>query len=568
MKHLIRLVTSIILLAASAQAADLTTAQKREKALQLFNDGNFREAFALYEELSLNPVDADPGVVCGDVSYAVQCLGRLNETADIDTLLEKAVAQTKNWRLLKTVAEQYFNAAHQGFIIAGKFERGGHRGGGRYVNSFERDRVRALQLLNQALPFAASDPDKGLVAHLHIQFAQTLMGFRGYAESWRLQYLTDLSQLPDYDEGYAYYNGGQTRGAPTDVDDNPVFHRVPMSHETATSDGERWRWMLAKAMELDPGRRFEVLSQYAGFLNHQFGVETMADYGWFFMRAEDSSTKRDESGPYALESLGDHETIARLAVGIRRFNLPDDANHITLYRNIATEDRTGPYGHQAMNQLAQIYENRRQYEKAVTWWEKSIKAHGDNDNKWKQARIDQIVDNWGEFEPVMTHPAGERASVEFRFRNGRKAHFVAREVKVPELLADVKDYLKSNPRTLDWEQLEIQNIGYRLVQKKQEKYIGEQVAEWDLDLEPRPKHFDRRITVETPLTKPGAYLLTGRMENGNVSRIIIWINDTVIVKKQLDKAAYFFVADAVTGIPIKKAHVEGFGYRVEGVDAV
>ena len=34
--------------------------------------------------------------------------------------------------------------------------------------------------------------------------------------------------------------------------------------------------------------------------------------------------------------------------------------------------------------------------------------------------------------------------------------------------------------------------------------------------------------------KPGAYLLTAQMADGNLSRIIVWVSDTVIVKKQLD----------------------------------
>jgi len=121
---------------------------------------------------------------------------------------------------------------------------------------------------------------------------------------------------------------------------------------------------------------------------------------------------------------------------------------------------------------------------------------------------------------------------------------------------------------MSWENMDLQNIGYRLVTKEQDKYVGKEVAAWDLDLDPRPKHFDRRITVETPLAKAGAYLLTCKMKDGNISRIVVWINDTVIVRKQLDKAAYFFVADAVTGMPIKNAHVEGFGYHVEYVDPV
>ncbi len=125
----------------------------------------------------------------------------------------------------------------------------------------------------------------------------------------------------------------------------------------------------------------------------------------------------------------------------------------------------------------------------------------------------------------------------------------------------MKQYLKSNPNQLDWQKLNIADLGYRLVQEKQDQYLGERVAQWDLELKPRPQHFDKRITVSTPLQKAGAYLLTAKMADGNTSQIIVWLEDTAIVKKPLSKAMYYYVGDAVSGAPIGKANVEFFGYR-------
>ena len=100
----------------------------------------------------------------------------------------------------------------------------------------------------------------------------------------------------------------------------------------------------------------------------------------------------------------------------------------------------------------------------------------------------------------------------------------------------------------------------------QQQYLGRSVASWDLDLEPLPRHFDRRITVTTPLQKAGAYLLTARMEGGNTSRIVVWLDDTVIIKKPLAGKAYYFIADARTGQPVPRADVELFGWRMVQVD--
>jgi len=547
-----------------------STNDVRKQAEKATKDGNYKDALELYEKMTLDRND-DSAQIGGDLQMAVQCLQNLKRISEADDYMEKVInMHTNNWRLLYAAGQIYFNTQHDGTIVAGNFERGPHRGGGKYVNSYERDRVRAMQLMQQAMEIAEKDTsvnlgDKNMIADFHRGFACTLMGYRGCRESWRLQYLTDLSKLPDYDE--SYYNwAGDERGASVDADGNPVFYKVPKNYQGAATDGERWRWLLNRAAELNPNSINSVLMEYANFLHQQFGVQTMATYRWRLPAYEDNTDmkKKDESGTYELQTLTDDETIARLANGIKRFKLPEDANFIKIYQKIADDAKTGQ-GEDALNTLAQIFEDRRQYDKVVEYWKRSIKEYGDDKDNGKQKRLDQILGNWGQFEPVMTHPLGEEASVEFKFRNGSKVSFQANEINVRQLLADVKDYLKSNPKELDWQKMNIGDIGWMLVQTNQDKYVGKQVADWNLKLEPRPMHFDRRITVKTQLKKAGAYLLTATMQDGNTSKIIIWIDDTVIVKKQLDKKVYFFIADAGTGEPLPKMNVEFFGYQQENI---
>src|SRR2546421_93561 len=95
-------------------------------------------------------------------------------------------------------AAQRRAAAHKAYV-AGQFYRGGRRGNdGRQVNAIERDRVRALQLLNDAKNLAADDPDTNAVAELYFQFAEVLLDNRFGNGAWLLQSLSDLSKLPDY----------------------------------------------------------------------------------------------------------------------------------------------------------------------------------------------------------------------------------------------------------------------------------------------------------------------------------------------------------------------------------
>jgi uncharacterized protein YfaS (alpha-2-macroglobulin family) len=555
--------------------------ERRAIANKAFQAGNFRDAYDSLKKLTLDP-KCDKFLVGKDLETAITCLQRLGRSDEIDDYRESVIAlHIQNWRLLESAARSYANIEHYGFIVAGNFHRGSHRGGGRYVGSMERDRTRALQLMELALDLTGKETDKGALADFYMYFAQLLLNGAGSHEPWRLQYLTDLTKLPDYQEGGVYYGrrggfgrgfgggfvAGNNRGAPVDADGNPVFYHVPKGYREAPDDGERWRWMLTQAVEFKPDLANQADMIFGTFLRQQFGEQNMAYFGG--RRPQESKKGEKNTGTYALHTLKDTETIARLATGLRRMTMPDEFNWIKIYLRVAGRGRSD-FGAQARDALASIHEDRRQYVKAADDWKTAILEYGPGPNNHRQHRLQQIVNNWGRFEPGKVQPAaasgknagpGAKVTVDFRFRNGNKVSFEAFEIDVPKLLADVKAYLKNAPNQIQWEQVNISDLGYRLVHLNQGQYLKGKTAAWEVKLKPLPNHVDDRITMTTPLSKPGAYLVTAQMANGNLSRIIVWVSDTVIVKKQLDQKAYYYVADAVSGQPVAKANLEFFGWK-------
>ena len=528
----------------------------RKTVEQLFRDGNFQEAYVGLRQRCLDPKTNNREVV-SDLPLAVQSLqqlGRINET---DELIESTIAaHRQNRRLLLVAAQQYQSLTPYGFIVAGKFERGPHRGGGKQAYSVDRNRVRSLQLMVEAMTLADQDPAKPEVAQFYLSFSDMLLQSQQGTQAWRLQSLTDLSELPAYED--AYYHRNDAGGAPVDADGNPIFHREPASWEAATSDGQRWRWCFIKAVEADPNLKSEVAWRQASFFYSQFGVQTMRQF--FVPQAFDD--KEDLPQTYALHTLKENETIAKLATGVKRFELPDEFNFMKFFQDLAA-DQAGGNSEQALNRLAEIFENRRQYPRAAEYWRESIRRYGAGQNNWKQDRLDQIVDNWGQFESVSTQPAGQGATVEFAFRNAARVDFEAHEIDVERMLSDVKAHLRSNPPQVDNEVFSIENIGWRIVQQNQRKYLKQRVATWQEKLEPRANHFDKRITITTPLQNAGAYLVTAKVAGGNTSHIILWVADTAIVQKQLSEKEYYYVADAVSGAPVPGANVEFFGWKQE-----
>ncbi|VAX36345.1 alpha-2-macroglobulin domain protein, partial [hydrothermal vent metagenome] len=575
---IVSLVTLISLIAGYTVLAEKPNLKnQRAKAIKQMNAGNYRAALSIYKILAndLKNKGANAG---SDLESALQCLRNLGRINEVDELRNSAIAvHQKDWRFLKAAGNSFIHGNHYGFVVAGKFHRGTHRGGGKRVNSYKRDRVEALRLMMQAEKLIADEKDKQAASQFYLDFANALMNSQYGNGAWRLQILTNLKELPDYEEGYGYRSyrrgyGYSAQGAPVDKEGNPVYHKVPKSLKKSQSDGERWRWFLTKAMQVAPNRSNQIQLIFAQFLQQQFGVQTMA--GHAILRNQGATDHAEEGGkqananPYALHTLKENETIAKLATGAKRFTLPDEFNFIKIYQNIANSGKTNE-SKISLDTLASIFENRRQYPKAVTYWKKAIAQYGVGIyGERRQKRLDQIVNNWGRFESTQIKPAGQKARIEFRFRNSNNVHFTAQEIKVEKLLEDVKNYIRTKPARFDWNKLNISNLGHRLVTKNQQKYLGKQAAAWNEKLIPAKNHYDRRKTITTPLTKAGAYLLTAKVKGGNSSRIVIWITDTAIASKNLDGKRLYYVADALTGKPIEKANLEFFGYRTKNIKAI
>ena len=80
-------------------------------------------------------------------------------------------------------------------------------------------------------------------------------------------------------------------------------------------------------------------------------------------------------------------------MGVQRFNLPTGHNYIKIFQEIARQPGQG-YADDAIQMLAQIYENRKQYARAADYW----KEYERTNRKHANERIAQILDNWGRFE--------------------------------------------------------------------------------------------------------------------------------------------------------------------------
>ena len=132
---------------------------------KLSEDGNYAEAYDGCRRAALDP-KAPPRQVGQILDLGTRSLQRLNRE-DEDRRVSRGGHPGPQGELATALGgrAQLHEWTHHGFMIAGEFWRGQHRGGGKVVNAAERDRVRALQLMSQALPLAVKDENHAEVGN-------------------------------------------------------------------------------------------------------------------------------------------------------------------------------------------------------------------------------------------------------------------------------------------------------------------------------------------------------------------------------------------------------------------
>jgi len=532
------------------------------------------------------------------LQFRVASLERLNRSSEIDDFLEKFTAvYGESWRALQVVATVWNSVDHHGRVVAGKFYRGNQQRNGEHASVFERDRVRALQLMGQAAEKARNESDPIARGWFYIDLAEFILSGRGGScTSWELQDLTDLKTLPEPDTQNPWSYGRRARqveGTPMNEDGTPLIFAVPESFEAAKSDGERWHWALQQATvgsddSVSKLFRDEATYRVAVFYQNQFGEQTLALIWSRFQSASGDETQdemRRESSLLQLETLSDSETIARTATGIQRFVMPEGANYIQLFKDLAS--KPGRFQKLACKHLAMIAMNRRQYPRAVELFARMKETpfaeipkefHKDpyglmNFEDW----TDVITGNWARFEP-MRQQTSENPKLRIRFRNAKKASFTAIRLDLEKLEAKLKARVREEAArgpvpqgklNEDFYQFDPQSLVSQLVQENRKEFLTNEKTAWDVTLEPAEKFNDRVIETPLKVAGPGAYLVEMNLENGNSAWTVAWIQDVMIASKSLDGAVWYYVADARTGKAIPGAVLEFTGWRrewIEGTD--
>ncbi|MCC8108640.1 MAG: hypothetical protein LIQ30_06250 [Planctomycetes bacterium] len=516
----------------------------RAAAREMYEKGFFAEAGEAFSRLAVDP-EARPKDAAADLEYAVWSFLNLRDQDRATAIIDAVdTAWQSSWRVQMAVATVWNRM--RSFPWPGPNQRNPERIRVENINRL----IRAQVHLNNAF-----DPaDAAERAGYYRLLADVILFGRDADHAWRLTALTDLSDPLLYDDAPRLYMY-PSRNAPVNPDGTPVYHAVPSSWADAATDGERWRWALEQmAAHGDVGGRDLV---FARFLWWQFGVQSMRS-GSYLAENDDAVAA---TGPFAVRTLKDTETIARLATGLKRFTMPDEYNFIRLLQAVR-RDGDATERADAIHLLAIVYENRQQYDRAAEMWRERAKYPAEKRVPDAEEALRRIEGNVGALEPGPVAPAGKTTSLSYLFRNGKAVHFRARRLNERQLLNDVVLRMKQGDDSLyqNYSLRQPAMLGRRVVEADEDKYVGATVAEWDVKLDPLPNHYSRRVAVELPFNQAGCYLVEATMADGNTSRVVLWINDLALVRVATGTQRVYFVADAASGELVPGASLSFHGF--------
>ena len=340
--------------------------------------------------------------------------------------------------------------------------------------------------------------------------------------------------------------------------------RSTKSRATASAGGGRWpkRWRFRRPQERGP------------LATCRFSAEPVR-------RADDGPLRLLLCRPRRWRRRHEEERERHLRpahAGRRRNDRPAGHRHqavraarrVQLHQDLSADRRRAARratAHRRSKHLAQIFENRRQYPKAADYL-----AARDQGIRPRRQRLPAAAarPDRRQLGPLRAgHDAAGRqgATVDFRFRNGKQGQLRGPRDQGREAARRREGLSQdSTPSSSTGRRSTSATSAIGSCKRTSSSTSARRSPRWELDLEPRPEHFDSRITVTTPLQKAGAYLLTAKMADGNTSQHRrLGRRHGHRQEAARRQGTFYFVADAVTGEPIAKANVEFFGYRQKQV---
>ena len=560
-KTLILLIVFLLipLFTTKAISSNLPTEKKTPpiSAATLFKNGNYKDAFRLFKIKLLQNKIFSPTAF----NNAITALQHLNRHQETDQFIKDVLKiHNHNYQAYWLTSNLYADKLqHTGYILGNKFYRGYTRNYTTRVDTRKLDHLYALKYMQEAKKLLLkSTAENTLKAKFYYEFAKLYIQDINCHNATELLVKSNLNHLPKYTETINNSNIF-SQGSPVTLDNKPVFFKLPYSEKQAKNNGELFRWYLHQASIYTGNDKNEkiILAELAQRL---YGIETITSSYPF----TNSPEKVPANSPLTkLDKLKENQTIARLANGIHKFTLPPEYAYLQIYTDLTANTNGSNYA----RKTAELYSQRNQFSTAAKYWKKylNIPDLNFNDKKYAEKQLQQITDSFIKFTTSANQPAKQPLKFTLLYRNTDSVKITVQKIKLNKIIDDTINYIKSADNILNNKMLEIEDLGWRIIHKNQNKYIQKEIINKEISLKnnksPIPHATNKKEIILTEKLPAGAYLLTATLENGYTCYTILWLSELAIFNNYLNNnTELFFTSNASTGIIMPNTKIRIFGF--------
>jgi hypothetical protein len=534
------------------------------RANGFFSNGKIEEAAELYSSILESSTCSDD-ILLSTLHKLTLALRQSGKIYKLDGIIKKSLLiNSKNLKYIIAVANIYANIEHWGVLKNKQFFR--TLRGGRNVSSYMRDRVFVLQLYEKAYKIIDSGKyhlNQDFIATFYRKFIDSLLYQRGAVEVERILQLTNTDTLPDYEFSNSFYYFNNEKVFPSlDVKTSNIFFKLKKNYDQCLCDGERWRFIIDKYIQNCPKYKNAALMQFALFYYQLLGLQTVLG-----MRGEfDTELIQALEGILgSVDTLKDNESIALSSNGITRVLIPENFSYIKIFQNIV-DNADKDIAKKAVKILNGIFFNRKKINRALGVLDR-YKLRFNNDKDISKL-FESILGNSGRFIKTPAQAVGSKMFLRYSFRNAKSIHLKAYKINIKKFLSDMKTYLKSSPEKILNKKLILGSVVSRLNNKEFiENYLGEKILDWNETLKPEKNHRLSFSKIYPSIKKAGLYIFYAELPanskgiKGSVSKTLVWYNDTVLIMKSFRDSYILYVADALTGAPIKNCNINIYSFK-------
>jgi alpha-2-macroglobulin len=563
----------------------LSAAAAWESAESARKQQHFKEAMEAYQVLALHhPADPRAREAAEQAAFSAMRLNSYSEALQwVEDARELFHGTLDEARLLRVLGNLYIAIPHWGTRRGGELIRGRYDQG-IYQLTYGLDRAIAIRHLEEARDLFSSSAEARMEERLaaELDLVGALARFTPYDSAWSSWYYAwseakddDLVEQEGADEIGDRWGGwssalqrSQPKGMPVDLNGKVVFTPRPQKYVRRLTDLAKIKFLLHEVEALDPTPSKDLAAtalhrQALIFLARDGSQRLQRLSGWWWNGTNPYKADIESKKIYALE---DDEVLGLIATHIGVYKVPDDENALHLFERIVTEYPKAKVAERARLSIATFFQSRQQYARAIAEYEKYLAEYPKGELRAEALGSKALLEQ-PELKIDGSQAQASGAPATFVLEHRNLTHLFARAMPLDtqKVVADFESEWKKSGYNGGASSLYPGSLPNMFLNGDQgaKRYYRGRWSEFELDVPNDGTHRYQKTELKVPIADEGLWLVEIYRDSAKktaLSRALLMLESTAIVRKAGLDSDLLWVVDARTGAPVRRASVHVFEF--------